>query len=764
MLIYDHNKQFLGLDNEDLQQLGFPSAAALFKQCSDFADLFVKRPGYIHNFKNFEWIDFVLHAEAEDSSAIIHTPKNNFTCKLVIKPFYLSSSPTEHGFMVLLQNLKPLSAEEDAKVTHDIEMHPTPKVSEPIVLSPKIPLPDVSLPNFDDLPATELSEPDIFDVPAQENSFELPPLEKDVETTPFKLDVEDMYADSPVDIEETFEPEAVLPDVKPTPEEEPLLDSFTPPVIDENRPEVSSFTSGASRSNLPDIPMLGDQLSQQDHSYIDNLHTNKDYTYDPQIAADELGLPVDLIEEFIGDFIQQSHEFHDELFEKVNTQDRDSIQTLSHKLKGVAANLRIEDAFEVLTIINTYHDFDEITANLKYYYHLIAKLEGDESAILNLDTVAEEESKSEENPLVEGVSQTLDENLIASNEESSKIEEDLIEPTKELFEIPMEMEKAPEVETQEEDIYSFDTLKNDSDIFDIPQKPPSCDDFDDSDDDIYDFQAIEKSLKEDESSEENQKEEFFEIKQSPDEPLLIVEPDAQTVEEVPERQDFLEPIDTLEPQIVIAEETSSKLEESDNTEVVEEEIAEKEPETPKPQTVHPSTKAHNKRRKQKSKKGKSSFIQISKPELKSQAKPQPKPEPDKLTIETKPEPIIEEAQEEVSTQAETVQTPIKPSAPKVELHFDSQEVAHELGLPHNLVEELIKDFKTDTLLHIDKVSNAISSFDTTTWQEVAKEYKGISDNLRLNEISAELQVLIKTNDAQKAKTALSRYRNYVNQL
>ncbi len=74
------------------------------------------------------------------------------------------------------------------------------------------------------------------------------------------------------------------------------------------------------------------------------------------------------------------------------------------------------------------------------------------------------------------------------------------------------------------------------------------------------------------------------------------------------------------------------------------------------------------------------------------------------------------------------------------------------------------DFKTDTLLHVDKISNAISSFDTTTWQELAKEYKGISDNLRLNEISTELQVLIQTSDAQKAKTALSRYRNYINQL
>jgi len=741
MLIYDHNKQFLGLDNEDLQQLGFSSAAALFEECNDFADLFVKRPGYIHNFKNFEWIDFVLHAEAEDSKAIIHTPKNNFTCKLVIKPFYLNSSPDEHGFMVLLQNLQALSAEEDAKVAHDIEMHPTPKVATPTIASPNMPLPDVSLPNFDDMPSTELSEPDIFDVPVQETSFGLPSTEEDAIIPPFKLDVEDIYSDPTP--EEKFEAEAPIPEItKPEPEniteEQSILDSFTLP--EEKTSETNSFVPNVSRSNLPDIPMLGDQLSQKDHEYINNLHTNKDYAYDPNVAADELGLPVDLIEEFIGDFIQQSHDFHDELFEKVSLHDRDSIQTLSHKLKGVAANLRIEDAFEVLTIINTSHDFDEITANLKYYYHLIAKLEGKESAFLNLDT---------DNPVTEEVSET--------HEKPLEIIEESIETPKETFkeivETKEEVLATPKEEPQDEEIYSFEMPKDDADIFDIPQKPPV---FDDLDDEIYDFQTIEKSQNEDVKPEETQEEELFEIKQPDDEPLLIIEPTVKTEENIAQERNFIDPIETLEPQIEIAEEGTFNLNEPDITSNDIEEIVEKEPETPRIQEsekdtlkfnsmaekLHSSNKPQNKRRKQKSKKGKPSSIQIAK---------------------SKPEPSIE-AQKEITNKPEMIKRPSTPPAPEVILHFNSQEVSHELGLPHNLVKELVVDFKTDTLLHVDEISNAISSFDTTTWQELAKEYKGISDNLRLNEISTELQVLIRTNDAQKAKTALSRYRNYVNQL
>ena len=124
MLIYDNNKNFLGIDDDDLKHLGFATAASLFDHCSDFADLFVKRPGYIHNFKNFEWIDFVLHADAEDAKAIIHTPSKNFTCNLVIRPFYLSATPSNEGYLIQLQGLKPLSAEEDAKIAQDVQMHP----------------------------------------------------------------------------------------------------------------------------------------------------------------------------------------------------------------------------------------------------------------------------------------------------------------------------------------------------------------------------------------------------------------------------------------------------------------------------------------------------------------------------------------------------------------------------------------------------------------------------------------------------------------
>ncbi len=102
------------------------------------------------------------------------------------------------------------------------------------------------------------------------------------------------------------------------------------------------------------------------------LATPATYQFNPQVAADELGLPRDLIEEFVEDFIQQANKFIPEIQEALGRNDFDTIQILSHKLKGVAANLRIEDALEVLATINSSKDTQAIA---RYLAHLITIIE-----------------------------------------------------------------------------------------------------------------------------------------------------------------------------------------------------------------------------------------------------------------------------------------------------------------------------------------------------------------------------------------------------
>ena len=45
MLIYDHNKEFIGIDQESLKLLGYERFEDLIHDHKDVAELFVKKPG-----------------------------------------------------------------------------------------------------------------------------------------------------------------------------------------------------------------------------------------------------------------------------------------------------------------------------------------------------------------------------------------------------------------------------------------------------------------------------------------------------------------------------------------------------------------------------------------------------------------------------------------------------------------------------------------------------------------------------------------------
>ena len=63
MLIYNYQKEFVGIDESDLKALGFSDLAQLRSESADFANFFVKTPGFVHNFKHVHWIDFVTCAD-----------------------------------------------------------------------------------------------------------------------------------------------------------------------------------------------------------------------------------------------------------------------------------------------------------------------------------------------------------------------------------------------------------------------------------------------------------------------------------------------------------------------------------------------------------------------------------------------------------------------------------------------------------------------------------------------------------------------------
>ena len=97
--------------------------------------------------------------------------------------------------------------------------------------------------------------------------------------------------------------------------------------------------------------------------------------YNPKLAADELNLPVVLIEEFVEDFIEQAHNDKEHLLTSYHQKDLDNIHELGHKLKGAASNLRINELADVLEEIQFATDYDKLEPLFKKYWGLFISLE-----------------------------------------------------------------------------------------------------------------------------------------------------------------------------------------------------------------------------------------------------------------------------------------------------------------------------------------------------------------------------------------------------
>lgn len=575
MLLYNQNYEFIGIDDESLRILNYSTLEELLTVCSDVADLFANQPGYIHNFKNFKWIDFLLHANVDASSAIIHANGRIFSAQLSVTSFYLCQSPQQASFAINMTHIKIMSGEEIKP--HIITPKPTTKIDtkesiEPFI-QPIVTPTAHALPDYADLTPMKLGEPTTLDIPnptyetfSDRDDNEFLSVFEAIETQTKPITTEEISADD---------------DLYANPFKDDILrESASLEILDSK----SAVEDTVVTKKFQDKLMLGSaQYNAKEKEHLDHHRIDKNYKFDPHVAANELGLPVDLIEEFAGDFIQQAYDFKDDLFEAVAKSDFANLHILSHKLKGVAANLRIEDAFETLSVINTSSDIGEINANLKYYYDIILKLEG--KAIPQDKFTQETQSSS-----------VADENI--SN---------FIEPLE-------------------------------------------------ADDDIYDFG----------------------LKHHDDDPLLVYD-DELGLSHNPK---------SIEP----AEVFEKKYLNLDNNLIQEEPfVAQKEiNETPAPKAIE--------------------------------------------------------------------------TQPQLELDYNPQAVAKELGIESSFIDELLLDYKNDARIMCNQINQAIKAFDTNACNESAAKLKGISDNLRLGKISNELAVLSKTHDAQEAKKAFVRLNSYLDQL
>ncbi len=85
-------------------------------------------------------------------------------------------------------------------------------------------------------------------------------------------------------------------------------------------------------------------------------------------AANDLSLPVDLIEEFVHDFIEQAHIETQNMLKAYEKGDLDAIQKIGHLLKGASSNLRINALSDTLFRIQFCDDSSLLESYIKDYW------------------------------------------------------------------------------------------------------------------------------------------------------------------------------------------------------------------------------------------------------------------------------------------------------------------------------------------------------------------------------------------------------------
>lgn len=387
MLLYNHKKEFVGIDETALRALGFASVADMRAQAVDFADLFIKTPGYIHNFRHVHWIDYIACGEGGvEAKAIIQAKEQKFTTSIAIKTIYLMDNPAQKAFVVELLNIKPLSQKQEAQISspaQPIEQRVVPPTVTPLKKEPI----------YENLSPSIIKDP--YEEQAHEETYEAPK-PKDI-----TLHLDDLLTKEP-----SLAPQKEL---KPEHEQKPLAKEaqITPSLIVQESLETQ----------------------EQEDPFVN-------YVFDPHTASHDLGLPIDLVEEFVQDFIAQAKSFKEELYNALHNGHMDILKIQSHKLKGVAANLRIEDALDALKIINSSHDEYEIKTNLDRFYAIISKLTKEEEVAVNLQP-KEEEKEQEEDVLVLSFKDETPQMLPIVSEELS-VQEETQEDKEALESIPEE--------------------------------------------------------------------------------------------------------------------------------------------------------------------------------------------------------------------------------------------------------------------------------------------------------------------------------------
>jgi len=118
-----------------------------------------------------------------------------------------------------------------------------------------------------------------------------------------------------------------------------------------------------------ETPTVKKEIPQESFGTIDLSDVQPiHFDFQMEAAANDLSLPVELIEEFVHDFLEQAHIETDKMLEAYEKGDLDTIQKIGHLLKGTASNLRINPLSDTLYEIQFCEDSNNLEKLIKEYW------------------------------------------------------------------------------------------------------------------------------------------------------------------------------------------------------------------------------------------------------------------------------------------------------------------------------------------------------------------------------------------------------------
>jgi len=346
--------------------------------------------------------------ESEDTTLAMHTIDDDITVKDELFELDAKDSDDTSNTLTEKEKLFDLSLPNETISNDGISLNDTldtPKVDDSELFDLSLPvtplnkIDDISLDSDEDTEESSISNESLDTSPIIININEVSE-EIGISNEDYKTFLND-YIDTAISLEDELQSEdenerlsamgtlTQLADVLQLPKVNAIIQQVSTVPKDELPHLVESFyqtlarltTKETSEENVDEITETKPLQEEIPHVSVKDgfgkiyLEDVKPIHFDFQLesAANDLSLPVELIEEFVHDFIEQGHIETKKMLQAYEEGDLDTIQKIGHLLKGASSNLRINPLSDTLYDIQFCEDSDKLEDLIeRYWAHFIS--------------------------------------------------------------------------------------------------------------------------------------------------------------------------------------------------------------------------------------------------------------------------------------------------------------------------------------------------------------------------------------------------------